>query len=167
MSLASVQLPTSAFDTVYGHLLTHSPNRNMHMREVRVRNKKRTLRHLHAMHASGSAVPSIDGAISGPGMYVRYVLHRRQINVLVEEGSPADLERLANAFETRLLSRVEQERGGGVPFTNYLAGECYLRRSAGGIAATHPKCERSVAAGVLDARFVGHLAPWNLMLLCS
>lgn len=167
MSLAGVQIATSAFEIVYSHLLKHSVHHNMHMREARVRNKKRTLRHLHAMHASSAGLRAIHGAVSGPGIYVRYVLTRRQINVLAEEGAAKDLERLAQTFERRMLLRVDQERGGGVPFTNYLPGEYYLRRCPGGIAATHPKCERAVAAGVLDARFVGHLAPWNLMLLCS
>lgn len=88
MSLASVTVQPDDFDLVYEHLIAHKPKyRNMHMRQICHRNKVRMLRYLHAMCANGSP-ESIDGMISGPGVFWRYQLLRAhghaQINVLRE-----------------------------------------------------------------------------------
>lgn len=165
MTLANVHVPTAAFDAIYDHLWRRHPTyRNMHLRESRTFKKVRTLRYLHAMQATAGRL--IDGAISGPGLYVRYVLARRQLNVLVEQGPLEELGQIARVFEDRVLSRIDAEKSGPAAFTNYSSGQYYLRRHPGGVRSTHPTCARAVAAGVLDSRFVGHLGAWDLKLLC-
>lgn len=169
MSLAAVKISPSEFQSVRNHLIAHKPPyRTMHLRDARIREKKRVLRYLHAMHA----VPSgeVEGMISGPGIFVHYKVvmtkfGHTQLNVLSTQGSDKELDRIGTRFVLDVLARVQEERAGSTHYPSYLAGQFYLRRRIGGMPASHPHCRLAVAQKALDARFVSKLASWDLELL--
>lgn len=170
MSLALVQVASTDFDWIYGHLVSHNPKyRNMHLRETRTRNKQRELRYLHAMHAKPNGPREIEGMISGPDILCHYKLMGRkrhtQLNVLVEQADPKAQERLGRRFLTEVMARIDEERVGNEYFPRRTPGQFYLRRKEPGMPATHPNCMAAIAEGVLDLQFVSLLSPWGFELL--
>lgn len=170
MGLAVAKIQPSQFQLLHNHLISHKPPyRTMHMREARYRNKKRVLHYLHAMHAPAQYANVIEGMISGPGVFWHYELigssSVTQLNVKAERGTPADKNRIGTAFLAEILRRIAAEQKGSSFHPTYLPGQFYLRRKRGGMDAGHPNCQTAVTQGVLDARFVSQLAPWDLELL--
>ena len=171
MTLAAVQIAPSEFERIRDHLVSHKPPyRTMHLREARVRNKKRTLRYLHAMHTTPADPLMIEGMISGPGAFWHYrITNSRgqpQLNVLAEHGPGEELARIGRSFLPKILARIDEEQAGSAFHPTYLAGEFYLRRRRGGIHSTHAHCQLALNKGVLNAKFVSKLASWDLELLC-
>jgi hypothetical protein len=170
MSLALVSVSRSDFNFIYSHLLTRDPRyRNMHLREACQRNNLRDLRYLHAMHANASALPEIEGMISGPGVFWHYKLlavgSATQLNVLSERGSSKALARMQRTFLSEVFARVQLEQSGVVHHPVRTPGQFYLRRSIPGMPATHPTCRLAVTAGALDNEFASRLAVWQLEVL--
>lgn len=169
MSLARVIVPVTDFDAIYSHLISHNPRyRNMHMREARYRQKKRVLRHFHAMYAHPGVPARIEGMFSGPDVFLHYELvknrSRTQMNVFEEKALPADLDRIESKFLTWILDRVRMEQA-GMNFTpDRIRGQLYLERNHPGSSVNHPECKRAVADATLAPRFVAQLAPWGLRL---
>lgn len=165
MSLAQVQMSTTEFQSLHGHL-TSKPHRNMHAREARTQNGHRTLLALHAMYAT---TPSeIEGMISGPGIFWHYklTLGGGQTQMRVFAHTPADAARVQRRFLPVILGRAREEQTRTQqPFSNMLPGEFYLRRHLGGMPSSHQNCRNAVAAGALDQRFVSQLQAWNLMVV--
>lgn len=170
MSLALVSVSTTDYDWIRDHLLNRDPRySNMHLREACQRNRRRDLRYLHAMHVDRAKPTAIEGMISGPGVYWHYRLiraeARTQLNVLTERGTSAALDRISRRFLREVMDRITHERSGVTHYPRRTSGQYYLRRGLQGMPASHPNCQRAVAAGVLDAAFVARLAPWKLQLL--
>lgn len=170
MGLARVALPTSDFDVIHDHLSTHRSNYlNMHLRETCQRNRVRDLRYLHALRVVAGQQREIEGMISGPGVFWHYKLirtrMRTQINVFAEVGSSKELTRIEARFLPEIMKRVRQEQTPGPLYTNYSAGQYYLKRRASGMAATHSTCRAAVDLGVVDQRLVATLVPWKFALV--
>lgn len=170
MGLAAAIITLSEFHQIQGHLATHKPPyRTMHLRETRQRNRKRVLRYLHAMHTPVVSPNTVEGMISGPGVFWHYQLvgsrTRTQLNVLVEQGPADQLARIGDRFLPEILDRIAEEQAAAHPYPRYLAGQFYLRRKRGGAPLTHPACQHALKQGALDLRFVGRLAAWDLELL--
>lgn len=171
MGLAAAIISPPEFHQIQGHLAAHKPPyRTMHLREIRQRNRQRVLRYLHAMHTPLASPNTVEGMISGPGVFWHYQLvasrTRTQLNVLFEQGPADDLARIGDRFLPEILNRIAEEQAAAHPYPRYLAGQFYLRRKRGGVAATHPACRQALTQGVLDRRFVGRLSAWDLELLC-
>lgn len=171
MSLAIVSVATTDFDLIHQHLMTHKPPyQNMHLRQARIRSKKRVLRYLHAMYASSGQRREIEGIVSGPEIFCHYKLirtgTRTQLNVLAEQGLPAELTRIQAQFLKEILERVRVEKVDNVYFPSRLPGQYYLRRSRHGSPVSHRHCQRAVATHTLAPAFVSNLVAWDLELLC-
>lgn len=171
MSLANVALASSDFELIHDHLMSHEPRyRNMHLREVRQRAKKRVLRYLHAMRALPGEPKTIEGMISGPGVLWHYRIaqtkRRTQLSVLQERGDAEDLERIGRRFLIEIRKRVSFERSGERHRPKRLKGHFYLRRGLPGTPSSHPTCRLAVGEGVLDELFVSKLSGWGFELLC-
>jgi hypothetical protein len=170
MSLVQVEISTDDFDLVYNHLVHHMPaHRNMHMRQMRSKNKKRVIRYLHAMRAQKGSSGVIDGMISGPEVFWRYQinrgLRRPQITVFDEDAPPKERDRILRQFLKEILHRVYDEQSGPPVRTTRLAGQYYLRRKNPGMDSSHRNCISAVNAGVLSQTFVSQLESWNFELL--
>lgn len=169
MSLARVIVPVTDFDAIYSHLVSHNPKyRNMHMREARYRQKKRVLRHFHAMYAHPGVPARIEGMFSGPDVFLHYELVRNrtrtQLNVFAEKAPPADLDRIENKFLSWIWDRVRMEQGGMNFAPDRIRGQLYLERHSPGSRTTDQCCTEAVADATLDHRFVAQLGPWDLLL---
>ncbi len=170
MSLALVQISTTDFQSVHGHLTTFTPHQNMHVRDFRLQSGCRVLRSLHGMFATTST--EIEGMISGPSVFWHYRLRlvrgrTTQLDVLDQQCSAADATRVQRRFLQDILARVQEERARlpGPQFSNLSTGQLYLRRYSGGMLSSHPNCQNAVSNGVLDPQFVAQLQPWNLRLV--
>lgn len=162
MFLAPNSIPLVDFDKVYAHLLSHPKGyRNMHIRAIRTRKGKRTLRYLHAIRSDSAR--SVEGMIAGPSIFVRYELVRAargvQVNVLALRCPPKELDRLQRRFLPELLARVDQEAPRSHHSPKRLPNELYLRRSKNATKAS------GVPASVLDPAFVDELPNWDLQVI--
>lgn len=173
MGLALVRVPLSDFQSINHHVRTHAPTyQNMHLRQARYQNNQRVLRYLHAMHAPNAQ--QVDGMISGPGVFWSYQLlsssGQTRIRVLAHQASQAEERRIEQRFLHEVLSRVQEERRFAQAQRTFgprrIPGQFYLRRSNPGMLAAHPHAVVATSSRALDARFVGQLHAWNLMLLC-
>lgn len=171
MSLALVQVPLSDFNRIHNHVSTHTRHRNMHLREARVRQRRRALYYLHALYAPATG-HEIEGMISGPNLYWHYRLKPSasqasvQVQVLTRpRSSPQDAVRLQGRFLRDILDRIRHEQSGVVHYPRRLQGQFYLRRGSPGMPVSHPHCLAATANGELDPRFLVQLHPWNLELL--
>lgn len=172
MSLAAVKVQPSEWDLIYDHVLDFMPKyKNMHLREVKTVNKKRTLRYLHAMKADPEK-PEIEGKISGPNIYCHYKLIKNkngviQINVIDEQGSSKELSRLESRFVIEVLNRVDDEKNNPNPGygPKRTPGEFYLKRSDPGMNINHTNCQSALNASILEQAFLQSLEPWKFYLL--
>ena len=169
MTLALVALSQSDFDIIYDHVAAHNPRyANMHLREAGVRNGIRGQRYLHAVHVHSGHPRTLEGKLSGPGVFAHYQIVSTsaglQLNVLYQGGEPREIRRLPKRFIPELLGRVAQEQAGGSLYTNYSPREYYLRRSGSGRPPKDPLCVKAGASGQLDQRFVDVLSAWSFGL---
>ena len=168
--IALVTVTPNEFDLVYDHLAVRHPKyRNMHLREVSNPNGKRTLRYLHAMYAHKVPSNTISGMISGPVVFWHYQIVRRnqrtQINVITEQASPKERDRILQQFIKEILRQIRSEVDSGSHPLNYLPGQYYLRRHVPGMLSNHQNCISAVTSCVLSPLFVSQLASWNFALL--
>ena len=74
MANLAIKVQPQEFDDLFNHINTHKPiYKNMHLREAKIKNKKRCLRYLHMIRVQSKSV--LEGAISGPDIEVNYELH--------------------------------------------------------------------------------------------
>jgi hypothetical protein len=169
MGLAQVQVSLSDFQQLHDHLMTHNPRcRNMHLRDFRTEDRRRVMRHLHAVYATSANV--ISGMISGPGVFCHYdlvlVRGQPQWRVPVEECSQPDADRSAGRCLREVVSRMRDERTSDLDHpVNRSEGQLYLQRRHGGMSPDHEYCVDAIEREALDGRFVAQLAPWNLALI--
>lgn len=171
MGLAAARVTPPDFQSIRDHLVSHKPPyRTMHLREVRQQAKRRVLRYLHAMHTTSAEPNVIEGMIAGPEVFWHYRLinsrFRTQLSVITEVGPDDQLARIGDRFLIEVFARIADEQKGSDHRPRYLPGQFYLRRKRGGVAPSHATCVQAVKQGVLNAKFVSKLAPWDLELLC-
>jgi hypothetical protein len=140
---------------------------NMHLRKK----KSGDLQYLEMLRIS-PLTSQVEGKLSGPSLYMDFFISSPggtpQLNIREHLGDSRILNDFIRGFqsdiESRIASEVESSRR-SEHYSNYSAGQFYLRRFRQGMSDTHKNCFTAVANGVLDQRFVSSLESWKFQLL--
>jgi hypothetical protein len=168
MNLAVLKISTATFDRVCDHLFTYRREYgNMHLRDTRIVNGKRTMRYLHMIRAASRDL--IEGIVSGSKIFCKYQIQRLangsiQVNVLSELGDEAEIERFAKRFLKDILDRVALEQEDQRWFPKRSPGEFYLRRGMPGTPISHRTSQLALKNRVLHRPFLELVAAWKFEL---
>jgi hypothetical protein len=177
MSGSQIVLQPAEFNELFDHLSTYMDAKyeNMHLRKSKqvpiIDGKCKTeavLKHIQIVHKKDQN--TLEGAISGAGIDIVYLIERGSINKVkftrYKIDDPKEEARILSKFVLNLMDRVRKEQDPDRNlFVNYKPGRYYVRRHLPGIKFADPICQQALASGAFSKAFLEKLEKWNFQLL--
>lgn len=134
---------------------------NLHTRNYHMKNKKRVMRHLHAMILKSGV---FQGYVNGPAVDFEYEIDAAGVVTFIRTklSMPDTLQYFKRFIKREILKRVTAGHADHTP--QLTPGHYYLRRTQDAPKVTKA-AKRAVIEGLLTSDFVQKTSNWNLKLI--